>query len=106
MLAAIPSNINASSGHLYFISSSMLNSFDGFIHEGLIDNTLYIYIYEGDYSVIVSFASGNENIVWSSANFIKTGSLNQISSDLEMLEWLKKYAFITDCKVEKIEQIR
>ncbi|WP_202708895.1 hypothetical protein [Sporosalibacterium faouarense] len=102
-IATISSRVNALNGSLVLAASSAITSSDSFISEGLDNNTLYIYLYEGKYSAIVSFYPGNENIVGASANFVLSDSLNQVSSDSEMLEWLKKYASLVDCEVEKVE---
>lgn len=102
-IATISSRINALKGSLVLAASSVVTSSDSFIHEGLINNTLYIYLYEGKYSAMVSFFPGNENIVGASGGFVINDSLNQISSDSEMSEWLKENVSLVDCEIEKVE---
>ena len=52
---------------------------------------------------MVSFFPGDENIIGASACFVINDSLNQISSDSEMSEWLTKYVSLSDCEIEKVE---
>ncbi len=102
-ITAISSQINALNGSSVLAASSFVTSSDSFIHEGLINNTLYIYLYEGEYSAIVSFFPRNENIVEAYAGFIKNDFLNQISSYSEMSEWLKEYVPFDDYEIEKVK---
>lgn len=102
-ITAIPSRINALNGSMVLAATSIVTSGDSFINEELTNNTLYIYLFDGKYSAMVSFFPGNENIVGASACFVINDFLNQVSSDSEMSEWLTKYLSLADCEIEKVE---
>ncbi len=103
LLTVIPSQVNALNGSTVLAATSIITFGDSFINEDLNNNTIYIYLYEGEYSAMVSFFPGNENIVGASAYFVINDSLNQISSDSEMSEWIKKCLPLTDYETEKVE---
>ncbi len=105
LVATISPQINALRGSMVLAAASIVASSDGFIHKKLSDNTLYIYIYEGEYSAIVSFIPGNENIVWAHASFVINDSLNQVSSASQMSEWLKENVSLVDCEIEILNDI-
>ena len=102
-IVSIPTRINALNGSKFVAATSVVTLGDSFINDDLKNNTLYIYLYEGEYSAMVSFFPGNENIVGTSAGFVINDSLNQITSDSEMSEWIAEYASLVDCEIEKVE---
>lgn len=102
-IAAIPARINAFKGSKFVAATSIVTLGDSFINDDLKNNTLYIYLYEGEYSAMVSFFPGNENIVGASAGFVINDSFNQITSDSEMSEWIAEYVLLVDCEIEKVK---
>lgn len=101
-----PSRVNALKGATVLAASSVITSSDNFIQQGLTNNTLYIYLYEGEVSALVSFLPGSENIVGASASFVINDSLNKVSSDSEMSQWLKEHSYILDFEVEQVEIVK
>lgn len=102
-IAAIPTKINALNGSKFVAATSVVTLGDSFIKDDLKNNTLYIYLYEGEYSAMVSFFPENENIVGASASFVINDFLNQITSDSEMYEWIAEYVSFVDCEIEKVK---
>lgn len=102
-ISAVPVQANASKGSIFVAATSIITTGDSFINDGLKNNTLYIYLYEGEYSAMVSFFPGKENIVGASAGFVINDSLNQITSEAEMSEWIAEHVFLGDCEVEEVE---
>lgn len=102
-IASIPSRINAFSGVKSVAATSLVTLGDSFINDVLKDNVIYVYLYEGEYSAIVSFLPGSENIVNATAAFVINDTLKQITSDSEMFEWVAEYISIPDCEVEEVK---
>lgn len=103
LITGIPYQINAFKGSVFVAASSVAATGDSFISDGLKNNTIYIYIYEGEYSAMVSFFPGDENIVSTFASFVINDSLNQITSDSEMSEWVSQYMNLMDCEIERVK---
>ena len=105
-IAAIPTKINTFNGVQSVAATSLITLGDSFINGDLKNNTLYIYLYEGEYSVIVSYFPGSESIVNATAVFVINDTLKQISSDSEMSEWIAEHISLVDCEIEKIELVK
>lgn len=103
LITGIPNQINGFKGTVVVASSSVTQTGDSFISDGLKNNTIYIYIYEGEYSAMVSFFPGDENIVSTFASFVINDSLNQIASDSEMSEWVSQYMNLIDCEIVRVK---
>ncbi len=73
-------------------SASVIYS-ESFVFEGLEKPTLYLYQYEGDYFVTVSFLPGEDGAVSAQAAFVPSDdALKAVSSAAEVQAWLMQQA--------------
>ena len=100
---ALPTMLNASVGTNEIAASSIVTDSKYFICNKLSDSCLYLYVYDGDYSSMVSFIPHDENIVSAGGCFITNKALEDTSSAETIKDSLLKSGYIKSCKVEKTE---
>lgn len=83
-IASIPSQINASSGSSMLAATSIVSLSESSLEEDITEPIVYVYIYDNDYSAIVTVIPGKDGSVSSSAGFVKTELLKDISSANEL----------------------
>lgn len=73
--AALSGQISAMNGTTYLAVTSILNYNESFIFSDITEPTTYLYLYDGDYSVIVDFNPFYDDVVSASGTIILNNSL-------------------------------
>ena len=74
----------ASSGSSILAATSIVSLSESSLEEDITEPIVYVYIYDNDYSAIVTVIPGKDGAVSSSAGFVKTEWLKDISSANEL----------------------
>lgn len=71
--ASLGGQINGAQGSTYLAAASILSYGESFIFSGITEATTYLYLYDGDYSMLVNFSSSSEEDVVSAFGTIILG---------------------------------
>jgi len=102
-LRAIPTSLNAIDGTVSIAATSVLIGESDFICEGLTENTMYLYLYENAYSVLVLFSPMEDNIVRATGNFIIKEGFSEALSESQIKEQLIATGYLLDCEIQEVE---
>lgn len=102
-LLSVPVSLNGLNGTKFIAATSMINTTNSFLCENLNENTIYIFIFDNEYSAVVSFIPEEEGIVFSSSYFVKLDSLKEISSAEDMSSWFSENLFFTGLEIELVD---
>jgi len=88
--ASLGGQINVARGSTYLAAASLLSYGESFIFSGITEATTYLYLYDGDYSMLVNFSSSSEDdvvsgygtIVYSDA-FVEASNAQDVRSILQ-----------------------
>lgn len=85
----LPSTITSQNGSTALAATSLLISEKVFLYPELKENTIYLYIYKGNYQCMVVFRPNHNHIVQANAFFIIHPHLNGIKSPKELEVFFK-----------------
>lgn len=98
--ASVASYINSAESLDGVAVSSLFSATVAFVNENVKENTMYFYVFDSDYPILVNFICGEDGAVRASGNFIMNAELNPGSAD-GIEEFFKKAGF-SDCEVTKV----
>ena len=98
--ASVVSYINSAESIDGVAVSSLFSATVAFVNENVKENTMYFYVFDSDYPILVNFICGEDGAVRASGNFIMNAELNPGSAD-GIEEFFKKAGF-SDCEVTKV----
>lgn len=89
LIISLPNQINAASGSLELAASALLSADDSILDASVTEPEIYLYLYDGDYSAFVTLIPGSDGTVSTTARFIKTEQLNNISSAEDLTKFFE-----------------
>lgn len=98
--ASVAAYINSAESLDGVAVSSLFSATIAFVNENVKENTMYFYVFDSDYPILVNFICGEDGAVRASGNFIMNAELNPGSAD-GIEEFFKKAGF-SDCEVSKV----
>lgn len=91
--SAWTTQVNAIQGSEFLATTSILMYDESFVYDGLKVPTTYLYMYDGTYSISITYIPYEQNVVKATASFVK--------ADESLLDMLKQ---IPNVKVEVVEK--
>ena len=102
--ASVPSQLTAYSGVEFLAAAGVVAYDECFVFAGLNAPALYLYQYEGEYSVMVSFRPGQDGAVKAAAQFIPADdALKTASGPDDIAAWLAGRLSFEGITVESLE---
>lgn len=98
---SIPTYISGQSGALTLAATSVLTYSTSFVCETLTSPVLYLYCYEGDYCVMVTFIPGQDGAVSANAVFVPVDA--QLETEDGVGAWLKEKMDYIDFSVSTVK---
>lgn len=99
-VSTIASQINATNGAETLAATSGLTSSDVLAAEDVKETTIYVYVFDGGCSAMVTFIPNEDNLVTSYASFVKSEDLSKVKSANELSKFV---ADNTDLNLEFTE---
>ncbi|MEA4972870.1 MAG: hypothetical protein VB119_06765 [Candidatus Metalachnospira sp.] len=79
-IISIPNQINAENGTSELAAAALLSLDESFSAEDITEPEIYVYLYDNDYSAIVTLIPGMDGAVSATSRFVKTKQFENISS--------------------------
>lgn len=102
-LSAVSTSLNAAEGTEALAITSILMLDSDFLCEDLTENTLYLYLYQDAYPVIVVFAPMDQGIVRAQGQFIINKQFSWELTEEDIVRMLEGTGYLSGCEIRKIE---
>lgn len=86
--SAVASMINGQQGVTILAATALLTVSDSFLYSGLDKSLIYLYLYEGKYSIMVSFSPDDEGIVNANASIVADKDLSDLQNTDDVSAYL------------------
>ena len=106
MSNVLPSQLNAVKGAVTIAATSIITHSESFINTTLKTPTTYLYVYDNEYSFLVSFVPNDENIVNATVNVVVNEELGKSTSVDEVANILKGALSVEDVFVSIVEKAK
>ena len=80
--------INGQQGVTILAATALLTVSDSFLYSGLDKSLIYLYLYEGKYSIMVSFSPDDEGIVNANASIVADEDLSDLQNTDDVSAYL------------------
>jgi len=98
LIASIPNQINAVNGASELAATSILSLNESYFAKEINEPTIYILLYDNDYSAIVTLIPGSGGSVFENASFVKTENFKEINKASDLNNYFK-----TNLLLEKLD---
>lgn len=102
-LAAVPASLNSMEGTAALAVTSMLMTDTDFLYKDLTERTMYLYLYQNAYPVIVLFLPMDQGIVRAQGQFILNERFVWDLSEETIVHLLEGVGYFSGCEIQKIE---
>lgn len=104
--SVLPSLLNAKKGGMTTAATSIITQSDSFIDSTLQTPTTYLYVYDNEYSFMVTFVPNDENIVNATVNVVINEDLGKCTTIDEVADFLKGTVGLEEVSVSIVEKAK
>lgn len=102
--AAVASLLNGANGVEFIAATSILTVEDSFLYKGLEEQKTYLFLYDGNYSGMVTFIPQENGVVAATANIVMQESLKNIQSAEDVAPFFENLMEFSELKVTEIKE--
>lgn len=104
--SVLPTQLNSKKGAMTVAATSIITYSDSFIDSTLLTTTTYLYVFDNEYSFMVTFVPYDENIVNATVNVIVNEDLGKCSTIDEVADFLKAAVGFEEVSVSIVENAK
>ena len=103
MIGAIPTMLNSVNGTESLAASSIITDTKYFNYPAETKPYIYLYAYDGNYSIMLLYMPYNDNLVGATGYFVTNNSFDDISSANSIARGILSSGYVSNCNVEEID---